>query len=184
MFAAFYSDPHLGHANIIKYCSRPFENVDDMNDALVANYNHLIGAGDTVLWVGDCFFKGNSEKYQHILGKMNGRKLLIVGNHDQGDGAMSRMGFDLVMKEAVININGITCRVSHYPYDGPQGMADKHAIRRPIKHSGEILLHGHNHSKSKITGPRSINIGVDAWDFCPALYGDVAKLVSGLELCT
>jgi calcineurin-like phosphoesterase family protein len=181
MFSAFYSDPHLGHTNIIKYCSRPFDNVDEMNDVLVDNYNKVISHNDVVLWVGDCFFKGNPEKYQHLLGKMNGRKLLIVGNHDQSDGIMSTMGFELVMKEAVLNINGITCRVSHYPYDGPRDMKDKYALRRPQKNPGEILLHGHNHSTAKITSKQSINVGVDAWNFGPALYGEVAKLVSELR---
>ena len=179
MFKAFYSDPHIGHANIIEYCSRPFDNVQEMNDTLIANYNNMISSGDVVLWLGDCFFRDNPEQYKHLLGKMNGRKFLIVGNHDQGDGVMAAMGFELVMKEAVMDIAGITCRINHYPYEGPRGY-DKYATRRPRRNQGEILLHGHSHSTEKITGRQSISVGVDAWDFGPALYSEVAKLV--LEL--
>lgn len=178
MLKAFYSDPHLGHANIIEYCNRPFESVHEMNEVFVLNYNRMIGSDDCVLWLGDCFFKGKHDNYIQLLGKMNGRKFLIAGNHDQGDGAMAAIGFELVMKEAVMNINGVTCRVCHYPYDGPRGAVDKYSARRPRKITGEILLHGHSHSTEKITGQQSISVGVDAWNYGPALYGEVAKLVS------
>jgi calcineurin-like phosphoesterase family protein len=180
MFKALYSDPHIGHENIIKYCNRPFNNIQEMNDTLINNYNSVINKNDCVLWLGDCFFKGDSEKYQYILKNMNGYKFLISGNHDQGDSSMSSMGFELVMKEAVINIKGIICRVNHYPYDATQGFPDKFAAKRPRKNPGEILLHGHNHSITKITSKQSINVGVDAWNYFPALYNDVANLV--LEL--
>lgn len=176
MFKAFYSDPHIGHANIIEYCSRPFDNVDEMNEVLVTNYNRLISSDDCVLWLGDCFFRGNPVRYQKLLEQMKGRKILIVGNHDQGDGAMAAMGFELVMKEAVLNINGITCRLNHYPYTGPRGF-DKYASRRPRRNPGEILIHGHSHSTERVTGKDSISVGVDAWDFGPALFGEVAALV-------
>ncbi|MCK9567411.1 metallophosphoesterase family protein [Candidatus Pacearchaeota archaeon] len=181
MFKAFYSDPHLGHANIIEYCSRPFESVFEMNDELVLRYNRMIGSGDCVLWLGDCFFKGKPDKYIHLLGKMNGRKFLITGNHDQGDGAMAAIGFELVMKEAVMSIAGVTCRVCHYPYDGLRGAIDNYVTRRPQRNPGEILLHGHSHSTEKITGRQSISVGVDAWNYGPALYGEIAKLVGELN---
>ncbi len=33
----YISDPHFGHANIIKMCNRPFENIDVMNERLIEN---------------------------------------------------------------------------------------------------------------------------------------------------
>jgi len=172
MFKAFYSDPHLGHTNIIEYCQRPFSSAEEMNEALIANYNSLIGPNDTVLWVGDCFFKGA----ESLIHQMNGHKVLVVGNHDRSEQTMASLGFDLVMKEAFLNINGVPCRVNHYPYDGPASSANKRPRRRP----GEVLLHGHNHSIDKVTSRDSINVGVDAWYFKPALYSEVAELVSDL----
>jgi calcineurin-like phosphoesterase family protein len=179
MFKAFYSDPHLGHANIIKYCNRPFSSIDEMNDSLVANYNSVIEKTDCVLWLGDCFFKGNIKNYTHILHKMNGYKILILGNHDQSGVVMASIGFEMVLREAVLNINGIICRASHYSYETYP--TDKYAGMRPPKKPGEILLHGHNHSTTKITSNQSINVGVDAWDYGPALYSDVSKLVCELH---
>ena len=180
MFKAFYSDPHIGHYNIIKYCNRPFSNIDEMNEVLISNYNKIIGINDIVLWVGDCFFKDNPESYRNILKNMVGSKILIMGNHDKSDTYMASLGFDLVLREAVMDISGVSCRINHYPSVEFEDIKDKHKGKRPKLNKGEILLHGHNHSKDKVTGKWSINIGVDAWDFCPALYSDVSNLVLDL----
>lgn len=178
MIKAFYSDPHLGHFNIIEYCNRPFSTVEEMNEVLVRNYNNLISDNDIVFWLGDCFFKGNIDRYKALLGQMHGKKILIVGNHDQGDGMMARMGFEIVMHESVMEIGGRVCRLSHYPYDGPA--RDKHLAKRPRRNVGEILLHGHSHSVEKVTSRNSISVGVDAWGYGPALYSEVEELVKGI----
>jgi len=111
--AAFYADPHFGHSNILKYCVRPFGTVDEMNGELIDRYNNVIEDDDTVLWLGDCFFHGT---YDGILEELNGTKILIIGNHDRSMAAMAKLGFALVLQEAVIDIGGVTCRVNHYPY--------------------------------------------------------------------
>lgn len=179
MVKAFFSDPHIGHANIIKYCNRPFEDVEDMNRTLVANYNRVIGENDTVLWLGDAFFKGDQDHYREILASMHGHKILLLGNHDQGDTAMAALGFELVLREAVMHIAGIKCRLNHFPYKGnPQyEKPDPFADKRPQKNPGEILIHGHSHNIVKVTGPNSISAGVDAWDFKPAMYEEMENLV-------
>ena len=155
-----------------------------MNNTLVSNYNKVVGIDDTVLWLGDCFFKGDTSRYSNILSEMAGNKILIVGNHDQGDTTMAAMGFTLVMSEAVMSISGVPCRLNHYPYykerDIDNETPDRFKHKRPRRQAGEILLHGHNHTKSKITGPASVNVGVDAWNFGPAPYEEVVKLVRGL----
>ena len=184
MIDFFYSDPHLGHANIIKYTDRPFKTIEEMDAALVRKYNDMVSVDDTVLWLGDCFFKGDSSKYRDILAEMAGNKLLIVGNHDQGGPAMAALGFTLVMFEAVMHIGGVACRLNHYPYETDRDPLhenpDKFKARRPRRHPGEILLHGHSHGKNKVTGPQSINVGVDAWDYGPAPYAHVSALVREL----
>ena len=49
----FVSDLHLSHKNIIKYCSRPFDNVNQMNEILIQNWNKKIGVEDRVFVLGD-----------------------------------------------------------------------------------------------------------------------------------
>jgi calcineurin-like phosphoesterase family protein len=180
--AAFYSDPHIGHANIIKYCERPFTDVEEMNQTLVQRYNAKIDRKDVVLWLGDCFFKGDPTRYRDTLLQMNGTKILLVGNHDGSMPAMANLGFALVLQEAVLNIRGVTCRVNHYPYEAipVYEKPDKFAALRPRKHPGEILIHGHNHAKGPVNG-NQINVGVDAWDFGPAMYYEVADLVDRIK---
>jgi calcineurin-like phosphoesterase family protein len=179
---AFFSDPHFAHANIIGYCNRPFSDIEEMNLTLADNYNRMVGPDDTVVWLGDCFFKGDTERYRNMLTELCGYKILIVGNHDQGDTAMASMGFSLVLHEAVMQIGGVPCRLSHYPYKAASvEKPDKYKALRPRRHKGEILLHGHSHATTKVTGPTSISLGVDAWDFGPAPYDDVASLVKGLS---
>ena len=49
----FTSDPHYGHANIIRYCQRPYASVEAMDAALIANWNRVVTAEDTVYVLGD-----------------------------------------------------------------------------------------------------------------------------------
>lgn len=179
MIHAFFSDPHFGHDNIRRYADRPFDSVDEMDEALVENYNQTVRLSDTVLWCGDAFFRFSTTP-QRIMPRLNGRKVLILGNHDRQPGRMAALGFDLVLYEAFVHIAGRTCRVSHYPYAGSPGRGarvdDRYLKRRPSRVKGELLIHGHTHSKSRIF-ENQIHVGVDAWDYRPATFGEVEQLV-------
>jgi calcineurin-like phosphoesterase family protein len=72
------SDLHLGHANIIKYCNRPFTSVEEMNATLVSNWNKTVGENDRVLFLGDLA----RSKSGYWIKQLNGRKTMIKGNHD------------------------------------------------------------------------------------------------------
>ena len=180
MFDAFYSDFHFGHTNIIKYCNRPYHDVKSMNQDFVRRYNEVIKPYHTVLWLGDCYFR-DREGFRDALSAMNGGKILIMGNHDRNSGALAQDGFDMVITECVLQIEGVTVRCSHYPYaessgvDG-NGLRSRYLDRRPKKVKGEVLLHGHTHSPRRRNG-NMIHVGVDAWDYYPALYSEVAAIV-------
>lgn len=73
------SDTHFGHANIIKYCDRPFAHVDEMNDTLIKNWNSVVGHNDKVYHLGDVTMNAKS---LDLLYTLNGTKILIKGNHD------------------------------------------------------------------------------------------------------
>ena len=77
----FTSDTHFYHANIIKYCNRPFADVEEMNKALVDNWNSIVGNDDIVWHLGD-FALGKKENVLEILPKLNGKINLVMGNHD------------------------------------------------------------------------------------------------------
>ena len=80
----FTSDTHWNHANIIKYCKRPFANVEEMDDALISNWNAVVDKGDHVYHLGD-FCWGKRDGWIKYLKLLNGNIHIIKGNHDLKD---------------------------------------------------------------------------------------------------
>jgi calcineurin-like phosphoesterase family protein len=68
----YIADTHFGHANIIHLCNRPFQNVDEMDDALIKNWNSRVTKKDTVYILGDFAFKSKSPL--EYFNQLNGRK--------------------------------------------------------------------------------------------------------------
>lgn len=69
----FSSDLHFGHKNIIKYCTRPFESVEEMNKKLIENWNSVVTNDDTVFFLGDAGF-GSVTKICECVKRLNGKK--------------------------------------------------------------------------------------------------------------
>ena len=78
----FISDPHFGHSRIIEYSSRPFANVDEMNEKMVQNWNELVKPGDRVYCNGDVAFMPY-DKFRAFIWRLNGNIHLVLGNHDK-----------------------------------------------------------------------------------------------------
>jgi len=189
-FRGFYSDPHFGHKNIISFCDRPFANVQVQTDELILRYNKLIKPDDWVLWLGDVFFSHSAWEGRNVLERMNGQKVLVKGNHDGSDSKMLSMGFALVVPEMHIMIADKLCKLSHYPYALTPDEVNRlkkegkhvdlrYAGRRPKRVKDEILIHGHTHSAEKYRN-NMVHVGVDAWNYGPALMEEVASIVEDL----
>jgi len=79
------SDTHFGHDNIIKYCDRPYQSSEEMDWDMVEKWNSVVKDGDHVYHLGDVYMGNKKNGYiQNVLSKLNGRKRLILGNHDNG----------------------------------------------------------------------------------------------------
>lgn len=95
----FTADWHLGHQRIIELSNRPFTTVDQMNEAIVANHNELVGENDTLWILGDVCM-GAIDDSLALVGELRCRKVyLVAGNHDRcfhgyGDNAVNRPQFD------------------------------------------------------------------------------------------
>ena len=177
MITGFYSDPHFGHTNIIKYEDRPFTDAREMNEELIRRYNEKVGPSDTTFWLGDCFlmpFPLASE----IMQRLNGTKILTPGNHDRSVKAMLSIGFQMVVSEGTMLVRGHKCRFSHYPYRTKGGIDAGVSSKRPVRSSGkgEILIHGHTHGKKR-RHDDMIHVGVDAWDYGPVMLEEVEELL-------
>ncbi len=182
------SDPHFGHANIIKYCRRPFADADEMDRQLIARWNATVPPDATVWLLGDVTVK--PEKLGPLLRQLNGRKLLVAGNHDQPHPvslsnkgrqpeelagyarAYRAAGFDAVHLGGAFTLPDFgRVLVCHYPYsNGP----DHLRVRFPD--DGETpLLHGHVHDKWRFKG-RMLNVGVEVQDYRPVSLRDIRDL--------
>lgn len=80
----FTSDEHYGHANIIEYCNRLFNSLDEMNNTIIARHNEKVGKNDIVVHVGDfCWAKNYEEAQKRYISKLNGNHIFVKGSHDR-----------------------------------------------------------------------------------------------------
>ena len=78
----FIADTHFGHENALAFDNRPFKTIEEHDRALTDNWNNAVGPEDEVFVLGDISWH-NATKTNEILGALNGKKHLIVGNHDK-----------------------------------------------------------------------------------------------------
>lgn len=78
----FVADTHFGGENIRRYENRPFESTAEMDEKLIENWNSIVTDEDTVYVLGDFSDYADAKKEAEILGKLNGTKILVMGNHD------------------------------------------------------------------------------------------------------
>ena len=107
------SDTHFYHKNIIRYANRPFKDVKEMNNEIIRRWNSVVGKNDIVYHLGDFSF-GNRRQKIEILSKLNGRIILLKGNHDRGKSNKwwKDLGFDEVFDSILVIDNYI---LSHEP---------------------------------------------------------------------
>lgn len=149
----FVSDSHFGHANVIKFCNRPFENVEQMNEALIKAWNDVVDKDDDVYHLGDVSLT-NSKNTLNILKRLNGNKYLITGNHEK-----SVLSNELTRKQF------IWIKDKHEFYVGSQMIVLCHYGMRVWNksHHGAIHLYGHSHDSMEDTPwGRSMDVGVDS----------------------
>ncbi len=79
------SDTHFFHDREFVWKKRGFENVDEMNEVLVENWNRVVSEKDTVYHLGDVFLGVGTdyEKAGELLYRLHGQIHLVTGNHDQ-----------------------------------------------------------------------------------------------------
>jgi len=161
----FSADTHFSHTNIIKYCNRPFENAEQMNETMISNWNSVVKENDDVYFLGD-FGLGTEKQLLSIYNRLNGRKFLITGSHDKHSMNLPWSGIDA---RKVISVEGIPITLCHY------------AMRTWSKsHFNSWHLYGHSHGRLQPFG-KSFDVGVDAWKFFPVSFYDVKVKMSSLE---
>jgi calcineurin-like phosphoesterase family protein len=158
----FTSDTHFYHKNVIKYSNRPYENIEEMHEDMIDRWNRAVTKGDLVYHLGDFSLETRPELIDAILGRLNGKIILIQGNHDKWLKNINKLRhgnkFIKVVDYDETNLqhpNGTHIKASlmHYPM---------HTWNR--SHHGSIQLHGHCHGSidAQNRNLRRMDVGVDS----------------------
>lgn len=142
------SDTHFGHANIMGYCQRPFATVEEMDEAMIANWNAVVRPQDKVYHLGDVAIKRESLSK---VRRLNGHKYLIAGNHDIFDVRdYLDAGFEKVMGVKVFD-----------------GVIFTHIPLHPVSvERFKANVHGHIHNSPSYGFPH-INVSVEVVNYTP-----------------
>lgn len=110
----FTSDTHFGHKNIVKFDETPFSSIEEYDEALIKRWNSVVGKNDIVYHLGDFAMTNNKDLLKSYFNRLNGRKRIILGNHDHCKIAFYyEMGFEKVYDKPVIVKNFFI--LSHEP---------------------------------------------------------------------
>lgn len=183
------SDTHFGHSNIIRYCHRPFETVEEMTEALIDNWNSVVSNDDEVWHLGDfCCFAKHGLGFD-ICKRLNGKKYLVLGNHDeyQFDSDMDMyftMGFSKVYDIPVFYKGQFW--MSHRPFKSAYGVdVDKidgiFNIFGHIHNNGlDFDKYGHKVYLDDIT-KSTFNVSADVIGYTPIEFDKVVSLMKEYE---
>lgn len=159
----FTGDTHFGHGNVIRFCNRPFATVQEMNKALINNWNKVVKPEDTVYHLGDFANKINAYECQGIRAQLNGNIFLITGNHEKAAIEMERKfgAFERVSDYLEIVVEGQKIMLFHYAM-----RVWHHSFR------GSWHVFGHSHGRTPAYG-KSVDVGVDVWDYTPVSFAQL-----------
>jgi len=172
----FYtSDTHFGHEAILGLCERPFSSVAEMDAAMVDAWNSVVRPQDIVYHLGDFAFGGPAHAKQ-IFRRLNGRKALILGNHDVDRAGnalphLLELGWDQEPRHSLLTSDGgERLYLSHYA----------HRVW-PASNRGSVHFYGHSHGTLDAIG-MSRDVGVDMTDvaFTPRTFQHLKAALPGL----
>lgn len=160
----FIADTHFYHTNIIKYCNRPFNSVDEMNKVIIDNWNNVVGVDDIVYHLGDITLHNNNLK--ELIEKLNGTIYLVRGNHDgKSKSYYEKMGFKVIPTQT--KLTDYKFILSHRPLDDSQIP------------NGYINIHGHIHNsplEAVFDASKHRCVSVERINYTPIKIEDINNL--------
>lgn len=167
----FYtSDLHFSHSNIIQYCNRPFDSVEQMNDTLINNWNKVVKNEDSVYILGDITLSGSRMVYD-IISQLKGNKILIKGNHDirwikdKRFPALELFENSQAYDYLEIYDKGRKVILCHYPL-----------MTWNKQYQGAYHLYGHIHNNEPLIQiNNSFNVGVDVNNYTPVTLDELIE---------
>jgi calcineurin-like phosphoesterase family protein len=160
------SDLHLGHANIIRYCSRPFffPDVGEMDHVLIKNWNYTISPANRVYYLGDLQYGSDDASAGYYRNKLRGRINCVQGNHDAREPGTASL--------VLLEHGGFRFCLVHDPSDAPEGFDG-------------WVIHGHHHNNNLSGYPfinfelRRINVSAEVLGYIPVNLDHICSLIHG-----
>lgn len=156
----FTADEHYGHANIIKYCNRPFKNSFEMDIEIIKRHNEVVKDNDMVYHLGDFTLHKNYEFIKKTyIDKLNGQHYFIKGSHDKWLNEKSTKIYEKRFGDNYI----VMC---HYAM-----------LVWPRSHYNSWNLFGHSHGGLKRTQGKQMDVGVDNFNFYPVSLDEIIEIM-------
>lgn len=163
----FTADFHLGHANIIRYCNRPFATVEEMDQAIVEWLNASVKRDDVLYFLGD-FCMGGQQKIFAYRRRIHCKKIFAVPGHHDKQARKLKEEFSWLDNLAEVSIHGQSIVLCHY------------ALRAWNRSNrGSWHLYGHSHGRlPEAPNSFSMDVGVDTHNFRPWHYDEIAHIMT------
>ena len=168
----FTSDTHFYHDNIIKYCNRPFNNVEEMNNKIIEYWNNKVSKDSIVFHLGDFAFC-NEYKMKELVSQLNGDIIFIMGNHDFKNKKFLNSVFSEIYSQLYLTIEGQSIYLNHFPL-----------LCYPKR---DWNLFGHVHSKQgmsnmdtyklKYCSSTQYDVGMDLNNYTPISFYEVQEKI-------
>ena len=182
----FTSDTHFGHSNIIKYCARPFDTTNNMDEALINNWNAKVPKDGIVYHLGD-FAWGSINYWEKIREQLNGEIILVYGNHDEKYLNNERIYklFKEVTPQKKIWINKIPIYMNHYPFlcfgGSYKGLGATWQLFGHV-HSNPRSEEGLDHKRLVNCFPTQYDVGVDNNNFTPISFDELHSYINNRQM--
>jgi len=172
------ADHHFGHANLLRFTDKAgayfrgdkFSSVEEMDEYMISRWNAVVTPQDKVYHLGDFTMLRGSCGVGTYASRLNGKKILIKGNHDQAKIRQYAEWFKDV-------------RATHLL---PSGSADVgHLVLSHVPlHSSSlgswVNVHGHLHEKDSPDGPY-LSVCVEKHDYAPVSLDVVVDMARNLQ---
>ena len=177
----FTADTHFGRDDFFNegYTERPklWKNAQEMDEALIKSWNETVGREDTVFLLGDFSNYDDPIKNQRIWNKLNGKKKLIVGNHDTLKRIDERnFPFGKIAFPSCITVNTANWELflTHFPCIDWTNKC-KWINGEQVDYSIQLYGHVHDNPVPELEGKRAYNVGVDNNNFRPISLDEILK---------
>lgn len=160
----FTADTHFGHGGMMSARMRrprPFSSVEAMDEHLIAAWNNRIRPSDEVWHLGDFAYAASAAHCRAVFSRLNGRKRLVLGNHDAS--RTTDLPWYSQDERAEVVVEGRRFVLGHYAQRTWNHL-----------HRGALHLYGHSHGSLLGCG-RSLDVGVDTWDWRPVTVSEILE---------